>query len=221
MATRLPSLDATPRPMNRHDARDLEILTAIEEGRPLSQRALAERLGIALGLVNLYLRRLSRKGYVKITEFGSKPSTRKRLRYLLTPKGLAEKSRLTYEHMAYALRLYQRARQTLRESLSLLPDRDAKRVALCGAGEAAELAYLTLRELGLEPVGVFDREAGATFLGYTVRPLTDLSVEALDVVVLASFAPPEADVTALTALGVPRERIVTLRRQPDAALRAR
>ena len=55
--------------MDRHDARALEILTAIEEGRPLSQRALAERLGIALGLVNLYLRRMSRKGYVKITEF--------------------------------------------------------------------------------------------------------------------------------------------------------
>ena len=95
--------------MDRHDARDLEILTAIAEGRPLSQRALAARLGIALGLVNLYLRRLSRKGYVKITEFGSKPAARKRLRYLLTAKGIGEKTRLTYEHMTYALRLYQRA----------------------------------------------------------------------------------------------------------------
>ena len=62
--------------MDRHDARALEILSAIEEGRPLSQRALAERLGIALGLVNLYLRRLSRKGYVKITEFPAKPRWR-------------------------------------------------------------------------------------------------------------------------------------------------
>jgi DNA-binding MarR family transcriptional regulator len=207
--------------MDRHDARDLEILTAIDEGRPLSQRVLAERLGIALGLVNLYLRRLSRKGYVKITEFGRKPSARKRLRYLLTPKGLAEKSRLTYEHMAYALRLYQRARQTLRESLSQLPDNGAKRVALCGAGEAAELAYLTLRELGLEPVGVFASEAGATFLGFTVRPLSELAVEDVDVVVLATFAQPEVSVTALTALGVPRARIVTLRRPPAAAPPAR
>jgi DNA-binding MarR family transcriptional regulator len=197
--------------MDRHDARDLEILTAIGEGRPLSQRALAQRLGIALGLVNLYVRRLSRQGYVKITEFGSKPSARKRLRYLLTAKGLTEKSRLTYEHMAYALRLYQRARQTLRESLSLLPGNGAKRVALCGAGEAAELAYLTLREFGLEPVGVFDREAGAPFLGFTVRPLADLATADVDVVVLATFAPAEPHVAALVALGVPRQRIVTLR----------
>jgi DNA-binding MarR family transcriptional regulator len=200
--------------VDRHDARDLEILTAIAEERPLSQRALAERLGIALGLVNLYLRRLSRKGYVKITEFRSKPSARKRLRYLLTPKGLSEKSRLTYEHMAYALRLYRRARQTLRESLSLLPGNGAKRVALCGAGEAAELAYLTLRELGLEPVGVFDREAGAPFLGFTVRPLSDLATTDVDVVVLATFAPSAPHLAALTALGVPLGRIVTLRRPP-------
>lgn len=202
--------------MDRHDARDLEILTAIAEERPLSQRALAERLGIALGLVNLYLRRLSRKGYVKIAQFRSKPSARKRLRYLLTPKGLSEKSRLTYEHMAYALRLYQRARQTLRESLSLLPSNGAKRVALCGAGEAAELAYLTLRELGLEPVDVFDVEAGGQFLGFTVRPLSELVTADIDVVVLATFAPSAPHLAALTSLGVPPERIVTLRRSPGA-----
>lgn len=198
--------------MNRHEARDLEILTAIGEGTPLSQRALAERLGIALGLVNLYLRRLSRKGYVKIAHFGRKPAARKRLRYLLTPKGLTEKTRLTYEHMAYALRLYQRARQTLRESLGLLPGNGARRVALCGVGEAAELAYLTLRELGLEPIGVFGRPHGGQFLGFTVRPLADLAVADLDVVVLATFDPPAPHLAELTGLGVPGDRIVTLRR---------
>jgi DNA-binding MarR family transcriptional regulator len=217
MTPRLPPLNGPTRPMDRHDARNLEILTAIDEGRPLSQRALAERLGIALGLVNLYLRRLSRKGYVKITEFGSKPSARKRLRYLLTPKGMAEKSRLTYEHMAYALRLYQRARQTLRDAMSVLPGNGARRVALCGAGEAAELAYLTLRELGIEPVGVFDGEAGGMFLGFPVRPLAELAGAEVDVVVLATFAQTERHLAALAALGVPRERLVTLRRQPDAA----
>jgi DNA-binding MarR family transcriptional regulator len=207
--------------MDRHDARDLEILTAIDEGRPLSQRALAERLGVALGLVNLYLRRLSRRGYVKITEFPAKPAARKRLRYLLTPKGLAEKSRLTWEHMAYALRLYQRARQTLRESLSLLPGNGAKRVALCGVGEAAELAYLTLRESGLEPVGVFGDEPGARFLDFTVRPVAELADADVDVVVLATFDPPAPYLAALAALGVPRQRVLTLRRPGPASGAAR
>src|SRR5262245_12823908 len=138
--------------------RDLEILTAIAEGRPLTQRDLAQRLGVALGLSNLYLRRLAKKGYIKIVAFGRKPAARKRLRYLLTPRGLTEKSRLTYEHVTYSLRLYRRARTTLRESLEGLAGAGAARIAMYGTGEAAELAYLTLRELGIEPVGVFTRE---------------------------------------------------------------
>src|ERR671934_3033819 len=101
-------------------ARDLELLTALGEGTPLTQRALAQRLGVALGLTNLYLKRLARKGYIKIVEFPQKPAARKRLRYLVTPKGLAEKARLTYEHMVYALNLYRRTRATLRESLGEL-----------------------------------------------------------------------------------------------------
>jgi len=137
--------------MERQGERDLEILTAIEEGEPLTQRALAQRLGVALGLTNLYLKRLTRKGCIKIVEFPKKPAARKRLRYLLTPRGIAEKTRLTYEHMTYSLNLYRRARQTLRESLGLLAECGAKRIALYGIGEAAELAYLTLKELGLEP----------------------------------------------------------------------
>src|SRR2546421_4998546 len=141
--------------MKPSQARDLEILTAVDEGGTLTQRALAQRLGVALGLTNLYLKRLSRKGYLKIVEFPKKPATRKRLRYLLTPKGIAEKTRLTYEHMSYALNLYRRARQTLREALSHLPGNGMKRIALYGTGEAAELAYLTLKESGLEPIGGF------------------------------------------------------------------
>src|SRR5262245_40019395 len=128
--------------MERQGERDLEILMAIEEGLPLTQRALAERLGVALGLTNLYLKRLAKKGYIKIVEFPKKPAARKRLRYLLTPRGIAEKTRLTYEHAAYALHIYRRARQTLREALSRLPQNGMKRIALYGVGEAAELTYL-------------------------------------------------------------------------------
>src|SRR5712664_935774 len=154
--------------MDRDVQRNLEILTAIEEGRPLTQRALAQRLGVALGLANLYLKRLAQKGYVKIVQFPQKPAARKRLRYLLTPRGLAEKTKLGYEHAAYSLRLYRRARQVLQESLSPLAEAGLKRVALYGTGDAAELAYLTLREFGLEPVAVFSPEGGEQFLGIHV-----------------------------------------------------
>jgi DNA-binding MarR family transcriptional regulator len=202
--------------VDRHDARALEILTAIEEGRPLSQRALAERLGIALGLVNLYLRRMSRKGYVKITEFPAKPAARKRLNYLLTPKGLTEKSRLAYQHMLYSLNLFRRTRETLRGSLALLVAQGMKRVALYGPGEAAELAYLTLKEFGLEPVGIFAPAAGGAFLGFAVQAAGELRPEDVDAVIVATFERPEADVEALVRRGVPADKCLTLRRLTPA-----
>jgi DNA-binding MarR family transcriptional regulator len=204
--------------MERQVERDLEILTAIGEGVPLTQRALAERLGVALGLCNLYLKRLAHKGYIKIVEFPRKPAARKRLRYLLTPRGMAEKSRLTYEHMAYSLNLYRRARQTLRGALGRLADGGDKRIALYGTGEAAEVAYLTLRELGLEPLGVFARTETGQFLGFAVRPLAELGALDFDVVIVATFERSEIPVAELVALGVARERILTLRQpQPGSA----
>src|SRR5437773_594146 len=163
--------------MERYQERDLEILTAIGEGHPLTQRVLAQRLGVALGLTNLYLKRLAQKGLIKIAEFPRKPHARKRLRYIVTPKGLLEKSRLTYDYMSYSLGIYRRTRQTLREALSHLPGNGAKRVVLYGVGEAAELPYVTLKELGLEPVGVFAREAGGVFLGLPVRAVNLLPDE--------------------------------------------
>jgi DNA-binding MarR family transcriptional regulator len=193
---------------------ELEILTAIGERQPLTQRALAQRMGVALGLTNLYLKRLAKKGYVKIADFRHKPAAGKRLRYILTARGIAEKSRLTYEHVTYSLRLYARARQTLRESLSLVPERGLKRIALYGTGEAAELAYLTLKEVGLEPVGVFDTRADGQFLGMTVRSVADLDEEGFDAVVLATFDSPEKQVAALERRGIPRTKILTLRRLP-------
>jgi DNA-binding MarR family transcriptional regulator len=190
--------------------RQLEILRALEEGSSVTQRALASRLGVAVGLANLYVKRMVKKGYIKIVGFGSKPAARKRLQYVLTAKGLAEKSRLTYEHMSYTLSLYRRARQTLRESIALLPD--VQRVALYGAEDAAELAYLTLKELGIEPAGVYAEKAGGRFLGYPVMPLADLPNAKPDAVIVATFDRPERHLAALTALGIDRAKLITLRR---------
>ena len=197
--------------MLRQHERDLEILTAIDEGEALTQRALAQRLGVALGLANLYVKRLATRGYIKIVEFPRKPAARKRLRYLLTPTGMAEKTRLTYEHITYSLDLYRRARQALRDRLGSLPERGAKRIALVGTGEAAEVAYLTLKELGLEPIGVFAQAAGGQFLGYPVRPMADLADADADAIIVATFDRPEPAVVELVEGGLPRDRIVTLR----------
>lgn len=168
-------------------------------------------MGVALGLVNLYLKRLAHKGYIKVTEFPEKPYARKRLTYLLTPKGIAEKTRLTYAYMDRSLAQYRLARQTLREALADLQSQGKKRVALYGTGEAAELAYLTLREFGLEPIGIFAAGGPATFLGEAARDSRELANEDLDAVVIATFDKPHVHMPALVALGLPAEKLVMLR----------
>ena len=196
--------------MERSEERHLEILTVIGEADSLTQRALAQRLGVALGLTNLYLKRLAHKGFIKVVEFPRKPKARRRLRYLLTPRGLAEKTRLTYQYMDRSLALYRRARGTLREALAHLPRNGLRRIALYGTGEAAELAYLTLREAGLEPVGVFARKAEGVFLGLPVRDWRELATEDVDRIVVATFDKPRLHVPELLALGIAAEKLLTL-----------
>jgi DNA-binding MarR family transcriptional regulator len=197
--------------VERDCERNLEILTAIGESDQVTQRALAQRLGMALGLTNLYLKRLAKQGYIKVSQFTDRPAAGKRLRYLLTPTGIAEKTRLTFEHAAYALTLYRRTRRTLSQSLGEAVTTGMKRVALYGAGDAAELAYLTLKEAGIEPVAVFAKDAGGEFLGFAVRTLADLDPAEIDGVVVATFERPESWVAELAHAGVPRHRCLTLR----------
>lgn len=193
--------------MDQAAQRDLKILTEIAERSEVTQRGLSRSLGIALGLTNLYLKRLARKGYIKITTI-----PRNRIRYLLTPRGLAQKTRLTYEYMEYSLQLYKQTRRTLRSALEPLSRRSGTRVALYGTGEAAELAYLTLRELGLELTAVVDGDGAAPrFLGLPVQHPAQLGPETFDVLLVATFSAPDLIVENLTAHGIPREKLLLLR----------
>ena len=185
--------------------RDLKILSAIEAHRDMTQRRLSKSLGIALGLTNLYLKRLVRKGYVKITTIPPN-----RIGYLVTPRGFAEKTRLTYEYMTLSLTLYQETRQVLRAALRPLLNGPLRRVALYGTGEAAELAYLTLREIGLDPVAVYADTTSAMFLGMPVSPVAELADADVDRVIVATFTTSDEELATLRRL-VPTERLIFLR----------
>ena len=102
-------------------------------------------------------------------------------------------------------------------SFALMAGRGMKRVALYGPGEAAELAYLTLKEFGLEPIGVFAATAGGEFLGFPVQAAAALRSEDLDAVIVATFDRPQAEVAALVRQGIPAAKCLTLRRLAPAA----
>ncbi len=192
--------------MDLDEHRALRVLEAITENQHVTQRSLAARLGVALGLANLYVKRLARKGYIKCVSVKSS-----RIRYLITPKGLAEKARLTYEFMEHSLGLYRRTRYHLRAALQSVLKNGCRQVVIYGTGEPAELAYISLRELGLEPVAVFDGEGGGRFLGMAVRALREHRDVAYDLMIIASLEHPGPLIARLVKAGVPEEKLCTLR----------
>lgn len=186
--------------------RDLKLLEAVEADSRVTQRTLAMKLGIALGLTNIYLKRLVRKGYIKCVNV--QPN---RISYLITPRGIAEKARLTYEFIDYSLHLYGEVRQHLRSVLQECAAAD-RRVAIYGRGEAAELAYLSLKEFGLDPVAIFDGEGGREFLGMPVRPIAEHAEVAFDLLIIARLDRATDEVGTLIRDGVPADKLFPLRR---------
>jgi predicted transcriptional regulator len=186
--------------------RDLRVLEAVQQDSRLTQRGLASKLGIALGLANIYLKRMIHKGYIKCVNV--QPN---RISYLITPRGIAEKARLTYEFMDYSLHLYGEVRQHLRAALHECAAA-GKRVAICGSGEAAELAYLSLKESGLDPVAVFDAEGGREFLGMPVLSIADQATVEFDLIIVATLDRSGQQLQALLDVGVPKEKLFPLRK---------
>lgn len=119
----------------------LRILEVLEHNPETTQASLAAQLGVAVGSVNWYLKRLIRKGYVKATKM-----ERRRLKYFVTPQGLAIKARLTSEFMQYSLRVYRELRQAARETLVQVRDQGYKAVKTNGKNEAMEIFHLTCLE---------------------------------------------------------------------------
>jgi DNA-binding MarR family transcriptional regulator len=189
--------------MNLQGQRDLLLLTELERDGAVTQRSLATKLGVALGLTNLYLKRLARKGYIKITTIPSH-----RVRYLLTPQGFAEKSRLTYLYMQYSLSHYRDMRGRLREALSDAATNGTKRVVIYGTGELAEMAYLSLREMDMTLVGFIDDSRQDSFLSYPIWPPEALSGWEFDAVLLADFDQTAGHRTKLREHRIPDSKII-------------
>ncbi len=126
------------------DGHALRILEQVEAEPEVTQAALAARLGVAVGSVNWYVKRLVAKGFVKVTHL-----QRRRLRYLITPQGIAEKTRLTLSYMDVSLRLYRSLRQQTRVALEQARALGYEAVCVNGSDDAGDIVRLTCLELGM------------------------------------------------------------------------
>lgn len=206
---------ALPLPKSIHEHHSRRILDAFETGQGVSQRRLAKDLGIALGLTNLLVKRLVRKGWVRVISINPN-----RVRYLITPTGLAEKTRMSRAYFEQSVGFYQQTRDRIREQFAMVAnsaDRAPQptRIVFYGAGEVAEIGYICLADRELRLVGVIDKSRTKTFFGFPVHRAEDiadltLNGEPFDHLVVMSFAVTEALKAEVAALGVPPERVVWL-----------
>lgn len=172
----------------------LGLLDALHENSEVSQRRLSSELGIALGLTNAYLRRCVRKGWIKVK---SVPANR--YAYYLTPKGFAEKSRLTASYLSRSLSFYREARNECDALLAGCGENGWARIALYGAGDLAEIALLCAMRHPVEIAGVVQPgAAGEHFLDVPlVASVADL--EPVDGVLLTEYIRPQSSYEVLVA----------------------
>lgn len=189
------------------DEISLRLLDELSRESTLSQRALADRLGIALGLVNAYIKRLCKKGYIKV-----KFLPRNRIKYILTPRGFSEKSKLAYKFMQYSILYFKDVRQRIESIYQRMVHANVRTILLWGDGELAELCYISTRGYPLRVIGVVGRERSEHgFFDKPVYTIDDIGRVSFDAVVVASL---DTDAGAkLSDMGVPQEKIYYLGRE--------
>ena len=192
--------------MDVNSLRTLKLLEEINRDNTLSQRDLAKAMNISLGLVNLFIKRLVKKGYFKITTI-----PKNRAKYILTPNGLAEKTRLTYEFIQYSFEFYRKAKQRLQVLLKALVEQNVRRVVLYGANDLAEITFISLQEIPIDIVAVVDdTKAGHTFFGSPILESTDLRSIYFDRILITQTddVPQALELTA--EQHIPTEKVVVL-----------
>ena len=133
--------------MQTEDQRELTLLEQIEQDPDITQASLATQLGVAVGTVNWHIKRLIEKGYVKV-----KRAERRKLRYIITPEGIALRARLTVDYIEQSFNLYRRVRERVQEQLEILTEAGYSSVRISGNGEVAEVCKLTCLEQGIAVV---------------------------------------------------------------------
>lgn len=164
----------------------LGLLESVDRDGGASQRRLAAELGIALGLVNAYLKRCMKKGWVKVTE-----APARRYAYYLTPHGFAEKSRLTVEYLSYSFSFFRTARADCAEAVTAARAAGCNRLMLAGASDLAEIATICALDSGVTVVGVIDYgTADDRFLSLPVIRDFTAAAERCDGVLLTDLKNP-------------------------------
>ena len=192
--------------MDREAIRTLKILEEIDNDHTPSQRDLSKKLNISLGLVNSFVKRLANKGYFKISNI-----PKNRVKYILTTKGAAEKTRLTYQYIQYSFEFYRNAREKLHKLFKYLMAQGVRRIVFYGTGDFAEIAFISLQETSIQMLAIVDdNNIGEKFLGGVVKDPDVLYSLSFDRILITSMISKDNVLEKLLEQGIPRSKLVLL-----------
>lgn len=192
--------------MNKEDVHTLRLMGQIDRKGDYTQRELSHSLNLSLGLVNTCLRRLADRGYFRVETM-----PRHRVKYFLTPEGLARKSRLTVEYLRYSVDFQREIKKLLLGKYLEIGKNGVTSLLFYGAGEVAELAYLYLQLTNIRLTGIIDDTlSGQDFFGHRVAGLARLHRADWDKVLLTRLEDTEKDMKNLLERGIGLERIATI-----------
>ncbi|MDA1091463.1 MAG: winged helix-turn-helix transcriptional regulator [Proteobacteria bacterium] len=198
----MPKTDTDSPDLDNEAKITLGLLNMVGEDSGTSQRSMASDLGIALGLTNAYLKRCVKKGLIKVSQVPAN-----RYAYYLTPKGFAEKSRLTTEYLSQSFNLFRHARAEGADLLSHCHTRGWNRVALYGLGDLAEIMTLSARDYPIELIGVIDHEPEAGEFSSLPVLAAMPGPEDVDAVIICDISEPQVAYDE-TCANFPVERVL-------------
>lgn len=167
--------------LEKHDQYALEILEHVHENPRLTNRILAAKLGCSIKLAHSVLAGMVERGLLHVKRLHSR-----RWDYFLTPKGITEKARLTYEFLNFSMQFYSEARKHSSQVCRDISEEKLKNVAFLGAGELAEITYLGVKEWNLELIEVYD-DSRRNLLGHKIKPLEEVINSRADAIIVCLY----------------------------------
>ena len=177
------------------EIRELNLLQELEKNPIISQRELSHKFGIALGVTNACLKRMARRGWIRITSLDHH-----KIGYYLTPKGFAGKANLTLHLISWTVQHYSTLKEIIGRKLLEMENSGVKRIVFYGISDEMEIAYITLQGVHLKLIGIVEDQEKinrAEILGFEVKDFRQIE----------TFQPDAILITSLTGLDERKERL--------------
>jgi DNA-binding MarR family transcriptional regulator len=167
------------------EMRELSLLQELEKNPIISQRALSNKFGIALGVTNACLKRMVRRGWIRITSLNHH-----KIGYFLTPKGFAGKAKLTLHLISWTVQHYSTLKDIIGERLLQMQNKGVERIVFYGVSDEMEIAYVTLQGLNLKLIGIVEDEERLNrkeVFGFELKGVNQIKTLKPDAVLITSF----------------------------------